>query len=511
IGFNNVLYSSITNYSNKINEIYVIGNVIPYNVFANVNCDKIIVTETVKKVEANAFTSSTVSEIIFLGDEVELSDNSFYYTPELKKLTIPNLGNSTLNQILGFGVNLDELVLTNITSIPENSFQDTDIKITIKGNSLKEIQSYAFKDYLGETITIPSSVTKIYDNAFENTSANIVWDNPTIEVLTQNTFNGYLGLEVVVPKSIQKITNSAFEGYRGSIDFSQVEELVIGDEAFYRYYGENITIPSIVKEIGYGAFSDYKGSITWDNPTIEVIKTGTFTGYLGNELVIPDSVKTIEEHAISNNSNLLKLTIPFVGTSLDAESNYRFDYIYDNEYVVLDELNITQGTILRKGALENVDALAINLPNSLNTIKEGAFKYSTVQKIIVPNSVTTLEANAFSGCRNLFELGLPFLGTSEEGSLFIDLFGADYSEVVYQYKDGKYVYGMQPQYLEILHINGTKINDYALFGITTIKEINIASTVDYIGLGAFLYCDNLTCVNYHGTIYEWANIEMVSS
>lgn len=159
---------------------------------------------------------------------VEISNQAFYESAELKSVTIPD----------------------SVTRIGIEAFYNCDSLTSVDiGNSVTSIEEKAFYDCDAlASIVIPDSVTKIWDNAF---------------------YGCYGLLSATIGDGVTSIGEGVFE-YCTNIVSIKIGSSVqsIGDEAFYFCYDlKSITIPASVNSIGRDTFSHCNnlGSIIFED------------------------------------------------------------------------------------------------------------------------------------------------------------------------------------------------------------------------------------------------------
>lgn len=122
-------------------------------------------------------------------------------------------------------------------------------------------------------------------------------------------------------------------------------------------------------------------------------------------------------------------------------------------------------------------------------IKGGAFSDTearSITQIVVPDSVTVIERGAFSGCKKLVSLTVPFSGGAENEHTYIGyVFGAGNPQ------GNK---AAMPESLEVLTVGGASIQDKAFYGCDNVKTIKLTAAVT-VGASAFEGCSALKTLN----------------
>ena len=262
-----------------------------------------------------------------------------------------------------------------------------------------------------------------------------------------------------------------------------VEELEDGtcsisaNSEFKEDYPNGIIIPSTINgktvtKIGGFGYSDVKQIIIPD--TVTEIAAYAFVGSNLESVYIPDSVTIIGESAFAFCSNLANVNI-------------------GNGVTVIDTATFSNCANLRN----------VNLGNSITTIKAWAFYASFhIESLTIPQSVTKIETNAVNTeaaiIDNLYYSGnleLWFAAISGENKYTTDFFSC----------------------AKNLYLNGKLLSEVVINDVTIIKELSyceyswitsvvISDTVTEIQTCAFWLCENLSNVEFKGTMDQWLGI-----
>lgn len=127
-----------------------------------------------------------------------------------------------------------------VTKIARHAFDNCKGTIGIRYTNLTMIEEYAFYNYLGEELIIPSHITNLAEGAFFKSSAKIIFaEGSIISTIPNLAFAQFTGT-VYFPSSVINLQKDAFYYLRSSakIEFANVEEIMnIDPSAFYRSIG----------------------------------------------------------------------------------------------------------------------------------------------------------------------------------------------------------------------------------------------------------------------------------
>ncbi len=266
------------------------------------------------------------------------------------------------------------------------------------------------------------------------------------------------GDKVIIPEEYQGYTVAA-----------------IADQAFKDTYISSVTLPSTITSIGSNAFYGCKlltSVYGLENClSLKEIKYGTFRGCISlKNIKLPPNLIEIEPEAFWTCRSI-----------------------------------------------ENIE-----LPNSLQTIGRYAFiACDSLSQIYLPDSVINIGIGAFAQCHSLKEVMLPpnlsarFFGVFLYCSSLTDIYVADNSQNftsidgilfdknstrIYCYPSGKTSeFYTIPSNVYTIEIKAFAYNSH-------LREITIPQSVSMIYDGIFESSENLTKINYEGTVKEWQSI-----
>ncbi len=272
--------------------------------------------------------------------------------------------------------------------------------------------------------------------------------------------------------------------------------------------------------------------------TITSIGASAFANQtLLNEISIPSSVERIGLGAFEGCRNLRKMTVPFIGNSLNGTTNTHFGYIfgaleYTNHNVKvpssLKTINITGGDRIANNAFAGcIRITSITIPNTVESIGMSAFdecifleniivnannpiydsrnncnaiiKTDTNELVvgckntIIPDSVEKIGTLSFQNCRYLFDLIIPDSVEEIEVNAFL---GCSSLEITWEYNPELSVDNFK-NWLTIVNVptGVTSIDDEVFANCSKLTEITIPNTISSIGADVFKNCPNLKKIN----------------
>jgi hypothetical protein len=367
----------------------------------------------------------------------------------------------------------------NITSIPDNAFNNCSTLVTI---------------------TLPSQLEKVGNFAFENCSSLVEIEFPsTLKSIGNYAFSRCVGLgSISLTQGVTTIGNFAFNGC------SDIT---------------NVSIAPSVNTIGISAFKECSKLVGVHISDLEAWCNITFGDAAANPL-------SLARYFYFNGGEMLKLEIP---SSITEIKDYTF-YGYDGAQEITLHSDI--GPIGISAFAECTGKLTVNcnIPNCDSeengafvgsnftevTINEGV-KYigsyafagcSTIRKIALPESLLLIGSNSFNGCKSLTSIAIPqevkvcgkgaFEGCESLREVHIsDLtawFGISFGDATANpiyYTKGLHLNDTKLTHIELPQ-TVTKIGDYALYNCQSLSNITLHNNITAIGNSSFEGCSGLT-------------------
>ena len=398
----------------------------------------IIIPSTVKRIERNAFKNNTTLENVIIqekdGQGVEyIGTYAFYGCSNLQTINLPD----TITTIGGSCFR--NCTKINNVKLPSN-LKTLDIQTFSGCTNLQNIELPQNLEALNAECLAGTSITKIkLPKNLSNIEIRALSISTLQEINTsENNYfefkNGVLyskDLKTLV-MALPNVTN---------INMESTVETIQGFAFEYCNKLSNINITEKVKSIGKSAFSNSNLiGITVDpkNNYFTVVNNNlySFDGTIlyrlfdtGN-VIIKDGVKNIKRGALLNNGTIKAITLPdsFVGDTTINEWGVfpSIEYLYlpqnvnsfkKSAYHNVKNIEVSKENpyfqsinneyILSKDGTElywvKSDLTEVNIPESVETIKEYALMYSKAEVVELPETVKKLENNiiVYSSTRKL--------------------------------------------------------------------------------------------------------------
>ena len=486
---------------------------------------------SVAKVGACAFEfCTTLGSIVFRGESTALGKGTLSSCTSLSYVNLPK----------------------GATLIPANTFSDcTSLEELILPSGVVEISSYAFLNcYSLKALTLPLNLVSIGNYAFSGCSALPGFTFPsTVETVGRGAFYGCSSItSIVVPETIVNMGSGVFNECLSIESMTAPFPTVFSYGANFSYYFSGRAIPASLKRITVSGVNDltipasaFSGCVSLKELTLPDGITSIGQNAFKNcsaltSLVIPDSVEVMGSGMLTGTNALKEITLPYA--ALSATNEYEgFRYLYYDSYSFytpqsLETVTLTKAVTIPEYSFQDMTTIKrINLPSTLADIGYYAFSgCSALSTIALPDQLSTIGGYAFNGCYALESLALPntlssigqcaFRDCAALTSLVIpdsvEVMGSgmltgtnalkeitlpyaalsatnEYEGFRYLYYDSYSFY--TPQSLETVTLTkAVTIPEYSFQDMTTIKRINLPSTLADIGYYAFSGCSALSTI-----------------
>lgn len=409
----------------------------------------------------------------------------------------------------------------SITTIGNSAFANcTNLKSVTIGNGITNIGTYAFDNCPDGGNVYISDLKAWCSIRFANGRANPLYNLHSLYL------DGVLLTDLVIPDDISDIYTNAFIGCRSLKTVTMGDGVTyIGDSAFSGCSSiSQFTIGRGVQSLGASVFSNCTSITTLSIPnSVESIGTYAFRNcrftsiaisngvtYIGpnafencNQLtsvIIPNSVEVISVGAFVGCTNLISMTLPFIGSYKDGSGfshiGMLFNALDPNDQSLyiphsLKSIEITGDVAIGPYAFYDCTGLT-NITMSGNVTSIGMYAFNTcelIQDITIPDTVASIGEAAFDGCTSLKTISIP-------GSV----------KTI-----GKRAFsGCESLFNAIIGDGVTSIDDYAFSSCIVLTDVSMSKSVTSIGTRAFRDCRSLARIDYTGTVKEWNVIDKAS-
>ena len=297
------------------------------------------------------------------------------------------------------------------------------LKSVIIPETVIEIEAHAFSNCTGlKYVSLPRSLTTIGPSAFWCcTSLEHIIIPENVSIIHDTSFAGCSSIDSieVSPNNLHfssqdnclltKDKTELILGCKNSIIPKSVK--IIRDNAFYGCTGlQHIDLPNKIITLGKYCFS---GCTALDNIEIPIstnkISRGTFEHCKNlSHIEIPSCVSAIEEEALLGCESLKEVRVSEHNPTYTSVNNC---ILSKNGKVLIAGFNVSiipvGVSVIEAAAFKGLRSLNhVDIPNTVEVIKESAFESSGLQGIVLPNSVTQIGASAFDCCKELTSVKL---------------------------------------------------------------------------------------------------------
>ena len=281
-------------------------------------------------------------------------------------------------------------------------------------------------------------------------------------------------VSVTIPDSVKKIGNFAFAGCESleTINFGAgVDE--IGEKAFYLCVslGE-VYIPENVKTIKNNAFSQagmtkltVAGATAIYDYAFEQCESLT-------EVVLGDSIINIGRGVLYFCNSLEKLTAPFLGLTVSDKAGAYLGYLFGANSAEENAIRVPK----------TLSSLTLTSAKTIGT--RAVYNCEGLQTVSLPSSVTAIGEYAFSGCKALSSLTVPFIGATRSAT--------ENAALTYFFTSPSGGYSIPDTLKSVAITDATKIAANAFNNCRKIESVSLSGELTAIGENAFAHCESLS-------------------
>lgn len=548
------------------------------------SCNKlkgIEIPEGVSKIGNSTFYGCTALEKVILHEGLsEIGDSAFMSCRKLVSINFPStletIGTSAFREtgltsitipahIISFGAQvfaecpnlIDATFEDGVTVIAKEMFYKcTALKNVYIPNTITQVNANAFdgctalenvylsgglEDWLGITFDISNAKSQpLYyaDNLyFNNELVTEVVIPETVTIINTYAFYNYDKLtSVKIPSTVNRINKSAFAACSNLTDLT-IEE---GVKTFGSFVFSDcdaltsVTIPASITSIGNNVFEEcdtLTKAVFAEGCTTTGVKTFYSCDAL-KEVVLPTSMKTIGSNAFAYCKSLETISIPKNVTSIGTKA---FEYCNALTNITVDDENqqysSEDGVLFNKNKTEIIHypigkpETRYTIPDSVKTIPEYIFAYSSLTNVIIPTSVEKIYGYAFYKCDDFTDIYYKGTRTQWNAITKDDYYDRYLGKAILHcgYPAGDYEYTVISEADKTIRlekynlydsatnlvipstIDGytvTEIGPSAFESRTQFKNIIIPETVTKIGERAFYQCAGITKIIIPESVIE---------
>ena len=371
---------------------------------------------TLTSVGGSAFNSSKINSVTFdaANQVTNLQSSTFANTSSFTSITLPsNL--VTIGDQAFQNSDLTSIIVPNsVTSIGSRAFESSPLTSAVINNGT--IGDYAFRSITTLTsLTLNSGVTSIGQQSFDNLGITTVTIPSTVTSMGNSAFASNSNLtSAIINSTVIGLGSFSNSPLLSTVTLSN-NLLSIGSSAFIATGLTSITIPNTVTSLGTSSFNDTSlSSIVFDSVSpITDIPQACFVGSWENNrtvttLTLPEAVQTFGSQSFQK-AGIQTLAIPNTTTVIDQYAFYGQRYTtFAGTDPALDWTDA-----IRRG----LDTLTFDATSVVTTIGNYAFEYNNISSLVIPPSVTIIGIDAFR-YNNLTSIVLPATVTTVGGDSF---------------------------------------------------------------------------------------------
>ena len=459
--------------------------------------------DKITNISSNAFRKCVnLKEVNFGSKIISIGDWAFVECRQLKNIVIPDIVEE-IGAYAFYDSGIETIQLPNnpkFKTINQSMLEKTLITEINIPDSIEVINIYALSNC--------KNLTKIHLGKNVNKIPQIV-DCPILEDITIDEQNNFFELEkgciykedytslVLIPSTIKELNlhnnlvtiNASFPKNIQKLELGKSIKTIPNMNDY-----DNLTTFNINSENEY---LKTENGIVYSKDGTKVITALSNIG----EVILPSSVTEINSGAFWGNKNMTKIdmsatSIEFLSTNCFRRNSNLIEVSWPKK------LNsIADGAFYECYKLSE-----IIIPEGVKNIGSSAFYNSGLTKVVLPSTLSSMN-NPFNYCPKLTNIEIAEGNQTykvEDGAIYSkdgkSLVSMPVYSSVLKIKDGveiikKFAFNSAYLLSEVtLPITVRVIEEYA-FNNSTVRKINIPSSIESIGIAAFSSCNNLTEIN----------------
>lgn len=365
----------------------------------NVTIEKVVLPDSVTKIEPYAFWGCENLETVILGEGlVEVGDYVFANCKGLKQMTIPENIRSIGIQSFVDCVNLTDIkIAPEVTGIHETAF-DGCYKLMIHAETGSFADKYAEEFYVRQK-EMPEYEDVSDYNPDDDTEADNADEDGSDDPAENESSGNMLGSTTVVGnQAVVFVDNTDLKVHDGKDDMEELETdkqnqsitavegipkytivdgKIIADQAYYKNKNlKKITIPEGIVEIGQFAFA--RSNVT--------------------EIMMPQGIETIGYGAFYHCDSLCELELPQTIMNVEPKAFTYTAWVDDFMQNGTDDFLISGDVLVAYRG----NSRHVTIPEGVRVIAGEVFAgHSEINEIALPDSLVVIGEAAFADCKGL--------------------------------------------------------------------------------------------------------------
>ena len=367
------------------------------------------------------------------------------------------------------------------------------------------IWGYAFSGTKLTSFDLPATVKFIGDRTFDGVPIKFI-DVSHVTSLGEYCFNNSGLMSVQLNNQITEIPEGLFNGCKKLASITIPTNVkTIGANAFGGSMLTSVTIPESVTEIGASAFNwcEKLSTVTMGNGVRKIGKEAFIGCNKLTTVRISSNIEEIGENAFGSinfyddGSDGFYCEVPWMQNQ-PVENGVIYIGMVAYRYVTGSIINIMEGTVSLADWFGRNSSIitSITLPSTLRILGTSSLSNASISSIELPESLEKIGSSAFARCNKLRRITIPrnvsFIGDyafGECGIIRVIYNAEDASTYNPWNSDGTgntYSRPFPESVTRVIIGEGVKVIPRCLFeGCKNLVRVTMASTVEYIGNGAF--------------------------
>lgn len=377
---------------------------------------KYVQNEYILGIDANAFSSTTLENVIIPANYIKINNQAFSGCSNLKFVSIKNY---------------------IPTALGENSFTySANLKIFVPNNSFEKYESlvstYAYK-------TCVQTLTQVESTSLENVDKTVeTLYLPNVRNLSDQTFDGFTNLKYIYIPYLEKVEENQFKNLTNILDVEIPNAKIVGNSAFQNCLNlltislsknlesigeysfntcsnlKNISFISNLTEIPSSSFrycsslnkvvlngnSVIIGAEAFANSSISSIKIANLSQVQSSAFAYCSNLNFVRidggtEPSIEQNAFQASINAQIVFTNSETKNNLsNLTTIFGSKVILI---NVSNGTITKfEGSINTLQLSSIFSYSEISNIQDKAFEEANIKHLYLNSNITKIGKSAFA-------------------------------------------------------------------------------------------------------------------